>query len=262
MTEPSVLIDTSVPMVTTLTLNRPTKRNALNIALLEDLSDAIEATQRDLSQRVIILKGAGNVFCSGLDLEEASEANKEKESTQAVARVLKTLWHCPLVTIAVVQGGAIAGGAGLMLGCDIAIADPDAKISFPEVRRGLIAAQIMPMILRKVGDMAARSLLFLGNIIDAKKAHALGLLYAVYPLQSLNAEAMKIASLIMQGAPQALVETKKFLDSLYPTDFEEEIERGVVLHQKMRHSKEAQEGILAFLERRSPNWDQFKREEI
>src|SRR5690348_4276606 len=114
--------------ITILTLNRPAKRNALNAALMEACSEAFESLAQDQTQRVIILRGEGPVFCAGLDLEEAFVPENAERTARLVARVLRAVYQAPQVTLATVQGAAIAGGAGLMSACDVVVAAQDARI--------------------------------------------------------------------------------------------------------------------------------------
>ncbi len=122
MSETLVKTEAVREAITVLTLNRPDKRNALNIALMDTLCDALEKLNRDASTRVVILQGAGPVFCAGLDLREAQDVSKAHESAELVAKLLLTVRQSTAVTIAAVHGAAIAGGAGLMSACDFAVA--------------------------------------------------------------------------------------------------------------------------------------------
>src|ERR1019366_782096 len=118
--------------VTTVTLNRPDKRNALNTELLAQLIAAIAAAEADATQRILVLRGAGTIFCSGLDLDEAAQPDRAHASANLVGQALRALSATRLITIAAVQGAAIAGGAGLMSACDFAVATNDAKLGYPE----------------------------------------------------------------------------------------------------------------------------------
>lgn len=254
MSEPLLKIERTGPDITVLTLNRPDKRNALNIALMIDICDAIAQTESIPNQRVIIIKGAGNVFCAGLDLAEASEKDKWHESAEMVAKLLTAVHTTPLVTIAVVQGAAIAGGAGLMSACDFAVADEEALFGYPEVHRGLVAAQVMSFLVRQLKQRDIRELLLLGELVDANKALSLGLVNRVVSNVDLMKEAFIIANKALRGAPGAIAATKKLLDEMHPSSFLEDLKKGFALHQEIRTKPEAQEGIKAFLERREPKW--------
>src|SRR5204863_288169 len=128
------------------------------------------------TQRVIIFQGAGKAFCAGLDMEEASKKDLTKPSGEGVAKLLRTVATCPLVTIAAVNGPAVAGGAGLVAACDLAVASTEATISFPEVRRGLVPGLVMTFLLRQLGRKQLHELLLLGEPVDAKTAQNMGLI--------------------------------------------------------------------------------------
>jgi len=239
--------------ITILTLNRPAKRNALNAALMEACSEAFESLAQDPTQRVIILRGEGPVFCAGLDLEEASPENAER-SARLVARILRSAYQVPQVTIAAVQGAAIAGGAGLMSACDVVVATQDARIGYPEVRRGLVAALVMTLLHRQVRERDARELLLLGELISSERARQIGLVNRVVPAEHLEVEAMSLARTALQGGPRSIAQTKKVLDELWPSLFDHKLDETLLHHLSARNSSEAREGVAAFLEKRSPKW--------
>jgi methylglutaconyl-CoA hydratase len=249
-----VIVDRSHPHCTVLTFNRPAKRNALTIALMENICDAIIETQNLPDQRVIILKGAGSVFCAGLDLSEAENITLEESSSKAIGRMLKTIYECPLITIAAVHGAALAGGAGIVCTCDLAIAETGTIFGFPEIRRGLIAAQIMPFILQVLPHRMLKELIFLGDHVEAHRAYEIGLINRVAKTYSSLPEALKFVESIIKGAPQAMKKAKKFIQQLEQVNFEEGFKRGVELHREIRQGEEAKEGMKAFLEKRPPQW--------
>jgi methylglutaconyl-CoA hydratase len=241
--------------LSTVTLNRPDKRNALNVELLDALCAAVGEADATAGQRVLILRGSGPVFCSGLDLAEAAAPDRAALSAQAVQRALLALSTTRLITIAVVQGAAIAGGAGLMSACDFAIATRDAKFGYPEIRRGLVPALIMTFLRRQLRERDARELLLLGKLFDAAHAHAIGLINRVVADEAaLETEVSTIVSSLLQGAPEALAETKKLLADLWPSPLPRDLDAAHEFHVAARSSTEAQEGIAAFLEKRPPNW--------
>lgn len=249
-----ILISTSGP-VTTLTLNRPDKRNALNAALLTTLCAAIAATESDSTQRVLVLRGAGPVFCSGLDLAEAAQPGHASTSADLVAQTLRALATTRLMTIAAVQGAAIAGGAGLMSTCDFAIATRDAKFGYPEVRRGLVPALIMTFLRRQLRERDIRELLLLGKVFDANHALAIGLVNRLVSDEAaLGTETTTLISSLLQGAPDAQAETKKLLGELWHSTVAVDLARAHAHHLAARNSAEAREGVSAFLEKRAPNW--------
>lgn len=251
---PVILTECSGP-VTTLTLNRPDKRNAMNVALLEAVCAAIAAAEANSTQRILVLRGAGPVFCSGLDLSEAAQPANASRSAALVGQALRALATTRLITIARVHGAAIAGGAGLMTACDFAVCTRDAKFGYPEVRRGLVPALIMTFLRRQLRERDARELLLLGKLFDASHAHAIGLINRVADTETaLDAEVQSIVSSLLQGAPGALADTKRALADLWHSPVATDLDRAHAHHLAARGSAEAKEGIAAFNEKRLPNW--------
>src|ERR1700694_2758720 len=178
---PLVLIEKQTPQVTTLTLNRPERRNSLTIELMIELISAIEFAAADSTQRILILRGAGKAFCTGLDLKEAADETKAHATAEMVAKTLITLSQTRLITIAVVHGAAVAGGAGLMSACDFVVAAERTKFGYPEVRRGLVAGLVMTFLRRQLRERDIRELLLGAELIDAKRALEMGLVNRVVP---------------------------------------------------------------------------------
>lgn len=252
---PSLILVTAVGSVTTITLNRPEKRNALNLALLEQLRAVIATAEADSTQRILVLGGAGPAFCSGLDLSEANAPDAVGRSAGLVSEVLNALATSRLVTIARVHGAAMAGGAGLMSACDFAIATQTAKFGFPEVRRGLVPALIMTLLRRQLQERDTRELLLLGEPFDAVRARVVGLINrVVVDDAALDAEVQSLVSSLLQGAPNALAETKRLLRELWPVPLADDLRRANAFHLAARNGAEAQEGIAAFNEKRPPRW--------
>lgn len=243
--------------ITTVTLNRPDKRNALCVELLEQLCAAVAAAENDPSQRVLVVRGEGPAFCAGLDLAEAAQPERAHQSAEWIARSLAALSGSRLVTVALVHGAAIAGGAGLMSACDFAVAVAETKIGYPEPRRGLVAGLVMTFLRRQLRERDAREALLGGEIFTAEHARTIGLLNRVAPdLASAEGEVMKFATTAMQGGPQAIAHTKQLLAELWPRTVKEDLDHALAFHLKARNSPEAQEGIAAFREKRAPRWAQ------
>jgi methylglutaconyl-CoA hydratase len=158
------------------------------------------------------------------------------------------------VTLALVHGVALAGGAGLMMACDFAIATYDAKIGFPEVRRGLVAGLIMTFLRRQLRERDTRELLLGGEIITSERAQELGIVNRVVPKEALMAKAHQIAESVIKGGPEAIALTKQILDELWHRSVQEDLKTALKHHVRARQSKEASEGIQAFLEKRAPEW--------
>jgi methylglutaconyl-CoA hydratase len=250
---PVVLIEKQSPQITVITLNRPERRNALTIELMTELTAAIENAAADPKQRIVILRGAGKAFCTGLDLEEAAKAEPHT-TAEAVARTLLALAETRLVTIAIVHGAAVAGGAGIMSACDFVIAAERTKIGYPEVRRGLVAGLVMTFLRRQLGERDLRELLLASELIDAERAREIGLVNRVVPSGQLESEAQKMAASVLQGAPGAISNSKRLMEELWSTSVKEDIDRALRHHLEARESAEAKEGIAAFNEKRPPDW--------
>ncbi|PYL57102.1 MAG: enoyl-CoA hydratase/isomerase family protein [Verrucomicrobia bacterium] len=251
---PVVLIERQTPQIAIVTLNRPERRNALTIELLNELTAAIKVASDEPHERVLILRGAGVAFCTGLDLKEAADPKKAQITADLVAKTLITLSQTRLITIAVVHGAAVAGGAGIMSACDFVVAAERTKIGYPEVRRGLVAGLVMTFLRRQVGERIMRELVLGSELIDAKRALEIGLVNRVVAKDDLMSEAEKFADSVLQGAPNALTQTKKLIEELWSSSVKEDVDLALKHHMQARESAEAREGIAAFNEKRPPKW--------
>lgn len=251
-----VNVEPLVPGACAVTMNRPERRNALSMELVERLCETIAALAADPSQRVVIVRGAGPVFSAGLDLNEAADESLVERSAAAVERVLRLLRQTPLVTVASVQGGAFAGGAGLMAACDIVIAAADARFGFPEARRGLLPALICEVLRDKISDGNLRDLFLTGDSFDSSRAQQMGLVQRVVPRDQLPAESLRVARGILASGPATIRHTKQLLNETLRSFAGEATTRLADWHRQARHSAEAHEGLAAFLEKREPNWSQ------
>ncbi|HEU0274259.1 MAG TPA: enoyl-CoA hydratase/isomerase family protein [Candidatus Udaeobacter sp.] len=250
----TVLIEKQTPQITILTLNRPERRNALTIESLGELIAAIKIASDQPEQRVIILRGAGAAFCTGLDLKEAADQTKAHATAEMVANALITVSQTRLITIAAVHGAAVAGGAGIMSACDFVVAAQGTKIGYPEVRRGLVAGLVMTFLRRQVGERDIRELLFGSELISAERAKEIGLVNRVVDKTDLMNEAQKFAQAVLQGAPGALAQTKRLIEEIWFSSVKEDVDVALKHHLQARESEEAREGIAAFNEKRKPNW--------
>ena len=251
---PVVLVEKQTPQIRAIVLNRPERRNALTLELLNELNAAIKVASEQPQERVLILRGAGAAFCTGLDLKEAADQTKAHATAQMVAKTLITLSQTRLITIAAVHGAAVAGGAGIMSVCDFVIAAEGTKIGYPEVRRGLVAGLVMTFLRRQVGERNMRELLLGSELIDANRAKEIGLVNRVVARNDLINEAQKVADSVLQGAPAALAQTKRLIDELWWRSVKDDVDLALKYHLQARESSEAREGIAAFNEKRKPNW--------
>src|SRR5881296_1412706 len=251
---PVVLIEKQTPQITVVTLNRPERRNALTVELLTQLCAAIKVTSEQPDERVLILRGAGAAFCTGLDLREAADQTKAHATAEMVANTLIAISQTRLTTIAAVHGAAVAGGAGIMSACDFVIAAERTKIGYPEVRRGLVAGLVMTFLRRQVTERNMRELLLGSELIDADRAKEIGLVNRVVTRDDLINEALKFAESVVQGAPGAVMQTKRLIDELWWRSVQQDVDLALKYHMEARESAEAREGIAAFNEKRKPNW--------
>lgn len=249
-----VLAQNIGPGLTLLTLNRAEKRNALSIELVQALLATLTAVEKDPAQRVLILTGTGPVFCAGLDLAEAADPARAHLSAELIGQALRRLSESRLVTIAVVRGAAIAGGAGLMSACDFAFAEETAQIGYPETRRGLVAALVMTFLRRQLRERDARRILLTGELFSGRQAEVIGLVNEALAGDQLMPAALHTAAEVMQGGPEAVARTKQLLAQLWPAALAGDLERAMATHLETRQSAEIQEGLAAFREKRPPKW--------
>lgn len=236
-----------------ITLNRPEKHNALSLELMKELCEGLIGLENS-DCRVVILAANGNNFCSGLDLQQAADESLIEKMGVQLAELFTLLHNTSLATIACVQGHALAGGGGLAASCDIVIADEEAKIGFPETRRGIIAAQVATILIRQMSVRFVKELLLTGELIHSSRAGEIGLVNHVVSLDSMEKKALMLANEILKGAPKAIKDTKKLLEKISPGVFSNDLSLALEFHHSARCSKEGKEGIASFLEKRPPKW--------
>jgi methylglutaconyl-CoA hydratase len=242
------------PGIAVVALNRPEKRNALNIALMEALCEAVDRLGADRETRAIILRGEGAAFCAGLDLREGADIAVAHRSAELVARMLTAVTSSPKVVIGAAHGAALAGGAGLLLACDLAVVAGDTRVGFPEVRRGLVAGMVMTLLRRRVLERDARELLLTGELVTADRALAMGLVNRVVTPDTLIPVAERFAMDIVQGAPDAVAHTKALFNALWPRPLKDDLADALEMHKHVRVSGDALEGMQAFVVKRAPRW--------
>ena len=254
MNQELVLMEMSKPGVWTLTLNRSEKRNALNVPMLDRLVEAFTELGRRSDARIVILRGAGPAFCSGLDLSEASHPESAHRSAHVLAATLACIWESPLLSIAAAHGAAIAGGAGVAAACDFVVSATDTRWAFPEVRRGLIPAFIGAVLARQAGRRQVLEWLLTGEPVGALDLQSAGVINRVVPLEQLDAAIAGLVDSLLAGGPESQRSTKRLLDELSGAPLRTQLEQALSDHMRARTSGEASEGIRAFLEKRQPQW--------
>jgi len=244
--------------IASITLNRPDKRNAISYELIEEILHALQAVQKSPAH-ILILTGAGAAFCSGMDLDNLREITKHTEEENLVdssrmANMFRALYDFPKVTIAAVNGAAIAGGCGLATLCDLTLASAEAKFGYTEVRIGFVPAIVSTFLLRQVGEKRARDLLLTGRIIDAEEAYRLGLVNEVVGPENLLARARELAETLAANSPASLLATKRLLKTNFQVELDRQIAAAVDENARIRTTHDFREGVSAFLEKRKPFW--------
>jgi len=245
-------------LVRTITLNRPERRNALSPEMQAELILAMERAAEDHC-RVLILTGAGDAFCSGLDLAvlrtmtSGSETDHRAHAAN-VARMFRTVYELPMPTVAVVRGPAIAGGTGLATICDFTVATPTAKFGFTEARIGFVPALVSAYAVLQIGDKRARDLLLTARIFDAEEAHRLGLVNEVVAPEELDARVQSLCEALVANSPQSHAATKRLLLEQNKAWLDAAISAALEENAAARTTHDFKEGITAFLEKRKPSW--------
>lgn len=247
--------------VATVAMNRPAVHNAFNSDLVKALREAFERLGGQDGVRAVLLKGEGKSFSAGADLDWMKEAagyseRQNHQDAQRLSEMLHTLNTCPKPTIAMIQGAALGGGAGLVACADIAIAVRDARFGFSEVRLGLTPATISPYVLAKIGESAARRFFLTAERFNAETAREIGLVHETVGSEGdLITAAERAVAELLNGAPGALAAAKDLIAAVKhrPADAElrDETARRIAAR---RASDEGKEGIAAFLEKRKADW--------
>jgi methylglutaconyl-CoA hydratase len=242
-----------------LTLNRPDVRNAFNDVVIAELQRWAEAAATDATLRVVVLGGAGKVFSAGADATwMAAMAGYSREQNEADARrttaMLRAVNTLPIGVIGRIQGAALGGGAGLAAICDIVVADEQAIFGFTESKLGIVPAMISPFVLPKIGVSAARELFLTGMRFDARRARDIGLVHAVVPAADLDATVQRYVAELLSAAPSAVATAKALIPRVTGRLPEDVAELTATTIAAQRASAEGQDGLRAFLEKRSPGW--------
>lgn len=255
----SLLVERAGP-VARLRLNRPTLHNAFDAGLIADLTSALDSLGADRAVRVVVLEATGPSFSAGADLHwmramaGASEA-ANRDDALALAGLMRALDQLPKPTIARVHGSAFGGGVGLVACCDVAIGVPEASFGLSESRLGLLPAVISPYVVAAIGARQARRYFASAETFDAAQALRIGLLHEVVPAGQLDAAIERQLGLLLKAGPNAAASAKALVArAAHKTDPAALDAANAALIARLRVSPEGQEGIAAFLEKRSPAW--------
>jgi methylglutaconyl-CoA hydratase len=243
-----------------LTLNRPEKKNALNDALVNQLTASFSELESDAGVKVIILRAEGDVFSAGADLDylqklQNNTFNENLADSEKLKDLLLKIYTNKKPVIAQVEGHAIAGGCGLASVCDFCFAVPEAKFGYTEVRIGFIPAIVSVFLSRRIrgGDM--RELLLTGKLIDARRALEIGLINALFEKVEIKERVFQFATALCEEvSAQSMAATKELLSRIHSMELHDALNLAAETNAHMRASDDCKKGIAAFLNREKPQW--------
>ena len=244
----------------TIWLNRPEKHNAMNAEMISELIKCYETVSELNEVRVVVLRGRGKSFCAGADLNYmkgiASFGFKENyEDSLKLAKCFNAIYTCKKPTIAIVHGAAIGGANGLLAACDYVYCHEETKFAFSEVKLGIAPATISPYVVKRIGEYNARDLMLTGRRILGAEAENCGLANKSLNEEGLEQQLGQTIKFLMTSGPDAMAACKELIYTISNTlDFESSIDYTAKLIAELRASKEGQEGMASFLEKRKPNW--------
>ena len=252
------ILVSEVDGVKTIMLNRPERRNAMTPEMQDELIAAFEKAAAGHC-RVVVLTGAGEAFCAGLDLQHLQAIADKSQSehvadAERVARLFRTLYELQKPTIAVVHGAAIAGGTGLATICDFTLAAHGVKFGFTEVKIGFVPALVSAFLTLQIGDKRSRDLLLTGRLFTAEEAERLGLVSQVLPGEELAARASALADCLKSNSPQSMAATKRLMAAQNQAWLDAAIAHAMTANAEARAMHDFREGVAAFLEKRKPVW--------
>lgn len=250
--------------ICSISLNRPDKHNAFDDVLLISLCDTLEQLKQDSSLRLIVLKGRGEHFSAGADMhwmrKMAGYSQAENlEDARILAKALALLYRSPVPTLAVVQGAAYGGGAGLVAACDMALCSTKARFCFSEVKLGLIPAVISPYVIEAIGARAAKQLFMTAEVFDAERAESLGLVWRSVEPHELDNAVQQFQNDFLRNAPEAIRACKTLVHSVAQRPIDSTlIEYTAREIAARRVTSEAQAGLKAFLDKSTPYWQEVR----
>lgn len=244
--------------LSTITLSRPEKRNAISIQMIAELHAALDEIEKTHT-RVLILTGMGKAFCAGIDLDYLQAIGRQtaaenQEDSKRIAKMFRKIWSYSRPMIAAVNGHALAGGCGIATLCDFTLAVPEAKFGYTEVKIGFLPAIVSVFLTRQVGEKRARDLLLTGRLVEAQEAKELGLVNEIVPAENLMKRAHELAEIILAASPSSVTRAKHLLVSSATASVDHDLERAVLESARVRCTPDFKEGIAAFLEKRKPVW--------
>jgi methylglutaconyl-CoA hydratase len=245
--------------VTTITLNRADKHNALSAEMLTELEGVAQAVAEDSGTRVVVLAAAGRSFCAGGDLawmqaQFDMDARTRRRESKRIATALGALYALPQPLIGRVQGNALGGGVGLVSVCDVAIGAEGAKLGLTETKLGLIPANIGPYVIARMGAVRAQEVFMNARIFEAPEAVRLNLLARAVPAEALDEAVESEIAPYLSCAPGAVRDAKRLLRDLSGEVRESDVEMAIDALARRWETEEARAGVGAFLDKRAAPW--------
>jgi len=262
MNDGTVLVRVDGKGIASITLNRPEVHNAFDENVIARLTRELRALSEDDDVRVVVLGARGKSFCAGADVNwmtrmaEFSEAENLADAS-SLAELLYTLDSLAKPTVALVQGAAMGGGVGLICACDIAIAAQSAFFAISEVRLGLIPSVISPFVINAIGESRSRRYFLTGERISAHEAQRIGLVHDVVPDEALAVRGETFINMLLKGGPKAQTEAKALISAVHGKPIDQAMAVDLARRiARARVSEEGQEGMVAFKEKRKPDWQE------
>ncbi len=243
--------------ITTIWLNLPRTRNAIDSQMAAELSTLLGKLEQDEQVRVVVLRGRGKAFCAGADLHWMNDQGlkPDKKPSYVLPRLFMSLFGFPKPLLAVVHGAAMGGAMGLIACADFVLATEDARFAFSEVRLGLVPATISPFVIRRTGEFRARQLMLTGAELDAELAREAGLVDIALSSDQLEDRLGELCNQLTGNAPGAVKTSKQLLIHIAGKGLNNDLlDHTSIVLEKTRQGREAEEGIRAFIEKRKPGW--------
>ena len=242
-----------------VTLNRPEVHNAMNKDMIAELTKVFMSFENAKDVKAVVLTASGKSFCAGADLKYMKNiatlgTDKNVEDGKKLAHLFKSIYECPVPTIASVFGSVFGGANGVISSCDIVIAEENTTFAFSEVKLGIAPATIAPFVIKRIGEFGAKELMLTGKRFNTYEAKKWNLVNHSYNKEKEDNPLNAILKQFGSNAPEAVKETKKLIRNILGKEINEGIDYTSILIAKLRASAEGQEGMAAFLEKRKPNW--------
>jgi len=247
-------------LIARVTLSRPDLHNAFNEIMIQELHEVFTGFNKQSPVRAVVLQGESRSFCAGADLNWMKKMvdytfEQNVEDAHALASMLRAIHDCPRPVIARVHGAAFGGGVGLLAACDIAVAVETATFCLSEVKLGLLPAVISPFVLKKISPGNAHRYFLTAERFTAAEALRIGLIHEVAPdIETLDARIDAVLDTLLLNGPDAVAQCKVLIEQVCHTEWSRAVDITTKLIAERRSSREGQEGMKAFLEKREPNW--------